>query len=468
MSRDITVSFADGSRHMYQGVPDSVTPEQVTARAGQDFAGKQVINIDGGRGGLLGTLKEIGTGIARGFEEGGLGGGSRPLVRGDPNRPGKLLRGYRDPDTGEVTWDQSERDPETGAVSIREAKPPQQPPKSWTSTLSEMAGGMLGGGPAGIGSTVAGAGRLAASRVGRAVGIGAGEAGMRPWPTALEAEMHRGSLAAAQARDAARAAPTGGLARLSGRLIGGGPVRQAVTREATQQAALSAEEIANNLSRSGSQALGPAAHARIASFLQGGGVQRVLAAARDPQQAQNIAPMIRELGNTGERRVAAEILRQMTQDAPNFLRNWREITPEARRVLFGQGVIGEHYERHMTELAANIERIEAAAAYNPSRAVREAMNQFSRRHPVASLGTLAGATFAGLTHIETIIGALLNPKVAAVLGIGGAVVGSANRAVALALTNPSTVWWLAKATARMAAAQKAREYDLSDLKGDLQ
>jgi hypothetical protein len=46
MARNITVQFADGSRHVYQNVPDDVTPDQVAARAGREFQGKQIRHID--------------------------------------------------------------------------------------------------------------------------------------------------------------------------------------------------------------------------------------------------------------------------------------------------------------------------------------------------------------------------------------------------------------------------------------
>lgn len=48
MPRDITVTFADGTTHVYKNAPDEVTPEQVTARASQEF-GKGVKSLDGGR-----------------------------------------------------------------------------------------------------------------------------------------------------------------------------------------------------------------------------------------------------------------------------------------------------------------------------------------------------------------------------------------------------------------------------------
>lgn len=52
MPRNITITFADGTTHTYQGAPDDISPEQVEARAGQEF-GKPVRSIDGGRAGAL-------------------------------------------------------------------------------------------------------------------------------------------------------------------------------------------------------------------------------------------------------------------------------------------------------------------------------------------------------------------------------------------------------------------------------
>lgn len=47
MPRDVTITFDDGSTHVYNGVPDNVTPDQVEARAGQDFRGRLVRDISG-------------------------------------------------------------------------------------------------------------------------------------------------------------------------------------------------------------------------------------------------------------------------------------------------------------------------------------------------------------------------------------------------------------------------------------
>jgi hypothetical protein len=48
MARNITVTLADGSTHVYRGAPDNVTPAQVTARARKEF-GQDVHALDGGK-----------------------------------------------------------------------------------------------------------------------------------------------------------------------------------------------------------------------------------------------------------------------------------------------------------------------------------------------------------------------------------------------------------------------------------
>ena len=48
MSRNVTITFADGSSHVYENAPDNLTPDMAEARALKDF-GKQVVNLDGGK-----------------------------------------------------------------------------------------------------------------------------------------------------------------------------------------------------------------------------------------------------------------------------------------------------------------------------------------------------------------------------------------------------------------------------------
>ena len=59
MARNITVTFADGTKAEYRNTPDNVTPEQVTERAQQEY-GLAVTSLDGGKkGGLLEEVKRF-------------------------------------------------------------------------------------------------------------------------------------------------------------------------------------------------------------------------------------------------------------------------------------------------------------------------------------------------------------------------------------------------------------------------
>jgi len=49
MPRNITITFDDGTTHVYQNAPDGITPKSVYDRAAQEFSGKKIKNIDGGR-----------------------------------------------------------------------------------------------------------------------------------------------------------------------------------------------------------------------------------------------------------------------------------------------------------------------------------------------------------------------------------------------------------------------------------
>lgn len=48
--RNVTVTFDDGTSHVYQGVPDNVTPDQITERASGEFTGRSITHLDGGKG----------------------------------------------------------------------------------------------------------------------------------------------------------------------------------------------------------------------------------------------------------------------------------------------------------------------------------------------------------------------------------------------------------------------------------
>lgn len=78
MPRDITVTFQDGSSHIYKGAPDNITPEQAQARAEQDFPDRPIKNLDGGRqpsttDKVIDTVKRAGTDVVAGFGQAAAG-----------------------------------------------------------------------------------------------------------------------------------------------------------------------------------------------------------------------------------------------------------------------------------------------------------------------------------------------------------------------------------------------------------
>jgi len=56
MARNITVTFDDGTSHVYNGAPDNITPDLVQARAEKEF-GKKVTALDGGAKSTETTIK---------------------------------------------------------------------------------------------------------------------------------------------------------------------------------------------------------------------------------------------------------------------------------------------------------------------------------------------------------------------------------------------------------------------------
>jgi hypothetical protein len=71
MAKDITVTFQDGSQHVYQGVPDEVTGDQAEARAHADFPDKALTSLAREAPGAWGTVKRAaevgGSAILRGL-----------------------------------------------------------------------------------------------------------------------------------------------------------------------------------------------------------------------------------------------------------------------------------------------------------------------------------------------------------------------------------------------------------------
>jgi hypothetical protein len=92
MPRNITVTFSDGSQHIYQNAPDNVTPEAVKTRAESEFK-KTVTALDGGRRPETRTAAEsLGIGvrnIATGL------GGMADIVAAPVNTLANVVAGYQ-------------------------------------------------------------------------------------------------------------------------------------------------------------------------------------------------------------------------------------------------------------------------------------------------------------------------------------------------------------------------------------
>lgn len=109
MPRNITVTFDDGSTHVYKNAPDNLTPDQVSARAQQEF-GRSVASLDGGKksaeagmfDGVISAAKNIGTGLAKGF--GGLATMAGDAFADDPQtRMAVAAAGGKQPKVGDVS-----------------------------------------------------------------------------------------------------------------------------------------------------------------------------------------------------------------------------------------------------------------------------------------------------------------------------------------------------------------------------
>ena len=49
MARRVTLTFSDGTKHVYEGVPDDATPREVQERAAKEFGDRKLVHMDGGR-----------------------------------------------------------------------------------------------------------------------------------------------------------------------------------------------------------------------------------------------------------------------------------------------------------------------------------------------------------------------------------------------------------------------------------
>lgn len=216
MPRNVTVTLADGSKHTYRNVPDSVTPDQIEQRAAKDYGGQRVTAISGGRKARKAApkdesaLRALGLGALRSLD----------VAAEMANRiPGaqyidRLGQALGMPSTQEAVAQRN-------AMLARNTRTGYQTAGRILGDIALTAPLMAGGGAA-----VAGLGRGVGSRGLQVLGEGLASGGIGAGRTAAQtAAMTRGARAAELAlRSAGGAAAGAGGAALTGQDVGGGAV----------------------------------------------------------------------------------------------------------------------------------------------------------------------------------------------------------------------------------------------------
>lgn len=492
MPRDVTITFGDGSSHIYNNVPDNVTPEQATARAQKDFPGKQVTHLDGGRGGggqqqapriatgsrddPFGALErrvQAQQGVPGSSQgESILSPGGRAALDWGKEALSGLWHGFQQAMPSDVLH----KDPNTGKWVTGEAQAPEPQDKSWTRSISEFAGSLAGGGPggasrlgAGVGGPIAGAleRRLGARGFGAAERVGpfAGVSEPASAGTLQAARTADETLGTAGMRDRWYSPAARAVENISSRLPGGGAIREATTQIGTERAELTTSQIAENLTRGQERviatdraaygALSNTDRQQVAAFWRVGGPDHIFQALQQSGQNAQMSRLIQQattvLSPGSQRYIAAEMLSRLGRDAngvfsaETFMRNWGQIAPEAQTAIFGPRAITNDYARSMSELVTNVRRIQQAAARDPMAALRH----FRMSTPMGVAVGVAG----GAVSVEAVIHGLLSPKTAVIAG--GAL--ASNKIISEALTNPSTVKWLASQAAKKWAAYESAQ-----------
>ena len=262
MARDITVTFEDGTTHVYRAAPDDVTPEAVQQRAAQEF-GKQVKSLDGGRksvrvGSALRDIpRQVGLTARYGLE--GLGQASEIItepIRQLAVNPVLSMFGARAAPTGQAASSLAD------AIGLPKPQTPDERVIGDASRLVAGAGGLIGGT------------RAAAQQAG-----GVTKAALS-------------SLAANPGIQTAGAA-TAGLAGGSVREAGGGPVEQFIASLGGAIAGGVGAAKATDATRRGGQALRELVRPRQERLTQADALVQ-LTAQRSGIDWQAVAPRVRQ------------------------------------------------------------------------------------------------------------------------------------------------------------------------------
>src|SRR3990167_8734056 len=162
MPRTVTITFDDGGQHVYNNVPDTITPEQITERAAGEFQGRRLTAIDGGKKSTSVTA----SGLAA---EGGKG-----LVRGVSDVAMAVPQAVLPMALGPVVGPLAARGVEALAAPSREmvAPRPENEPERFAGTAGEIiGGGIAGAGAAGVNAAL----RAGAASIPAALGGATGE-----------------------------------------------------------------------------------------------------------------------------------------------------------------------------------------------------------------------------------------------------------------------------------------------------
>jgi|APCry1669193128_1035447.scaffolds.fasta_scaffold07732_3 hypothetical protein len=89
-TRDVTITFEDGTNHVYRGVPTSVTPDQIEQRASSEFSGKKLSGIAGG---VAPEHQSTFDAIIKGIEEAPTTPGTRVIGPAIVGGAGELVKG---------------------------------------------------------------------------------------------------------------------------------------------------------------------------------------------------------------------------------------------------------------------------------------------------------------------------------------------------------------------------------------
>jgi hypothetical protein len=267
MPRNITVTFADGSQHVYDNAPDDVTPEAVSQRAQQEF-GKSVTALDGGRKpttvpvqdkGFLDSLDDVGRNVTAGAVRGV--GSLVAKVRDAGRTVGQAVPPNMRPNVGQPTLSSlitgDTRQDDTGAQFLERLDKTMRDtvgadPDSASYQVGKVGGEVAATAPVGgvMGRALAalGLGKLGAATASGGLSLGARtapgvanavkDAGIRALGGALNGGASTALVAPAEdvPTGAAIGAVTPGVLKLAGK--GGQVVGQAVSGRLAQNAAV--------------------------------------------------------------------------------------------------------------------------------------------------------------------------------------------------------------------------------------